>query len=1045
MVPLELALRNFMCYRGDSPPLNLDGLHIACLSGENGAGKSALLDAMTWVLWGKARMSDDELISQGESEMLVSLNFLLAGQCYRVVRRRQRSRSKSSGRGALELQIWQQDRWRPIGENTLRETQHAIDTLLRMKYETFINASFLLQGRADEFTSKTPGERKQVLADILDLSEYARLEERARKRMKELEGQIRGIDGSIEQLQSEAEKAATYAQMVASAETRLAELTAALESAEEEQRRAAEQLQALKASAARLADVRTSLAKLRTEQHDLQQRIATHHAEIAEDEATLQRETEILAGIAALDAARQHLEHLDGLRPRYDELQEQRRHYQDALKDELRTLQSDLDGLQREAARLQSIAGRQPTVQAALDAQQQRLEALAPAIEALGHMRQQLADLDERISRANVLLLRQNDLNGQISQRRDSLIAVREEQKRRITSLERQLHDLERWQSDLEHARQQQQAAESLTQQLATLRDTISTTTARVGELRALCDQFNQRANDIKQRKALLDPSADDATCPLCQSDLGHAGITNILASYEQEITDLREQYRTAKRQADQEETSQKQISRDADTLEKQLTRAQRDAARIEPLEQQLAQAGEWQSEMEQAHTTLADVEQRLANEDYATEEHEALLTVEAELLDLGGAKPISPSPTEKRGKTAKAPVLEMLNRERKALLQQQHSLEQQREQRTGIESELATLRHELEQIAAAAAALPATEERIATLSATIEQGDFGHALRTEGRAIEARIAELGYSSDAYTAAREAVQALDHWSDEQHRLNNARSRLENNRNTLQWAEELLERRAAEIAQLQGEETTLSKEVRALPAAEQHTRACDEAVSSHRRDIQVVQRDLYEKQTLQRKAEEAAQQLAERHKERAALLERQSLFHELGEACGKKGVQAMLIETAIPEIEREANRLLGRITGNQMHLTFEMQRDTRKGDTVETLDIKIADAVGTRNYSAFSGGEAMRINFAIRVALSRLLAHRAGASLETLVIDEGFGALDADGRERFVEAITSVQHDFKRILVITHLQELKDRFPVHIEITRTTHGSMWALV
>jgi exonuclease SbcC len=683
-------------------------------------------------------------------------------------------------------------------------------------------------------------------------------------------------------------------------------------------------------------------------------------------------------------------------------------------------------------------------VQAALDAQQQHLAALAPAIEALERVRQQLADLDERISRANTLLLRQNDLTGQITQRHDSLIAVREEQKRRITRLERQLQDLERWQRDLEHARQQQQAAESLTQQLATLRDTISTTTTRVGELRALCNQFNQRANDIKQRKALLDPSADDATCPLCQSDLGHAGITNILANYEQEITTLREQYRTAKRQADQEEASQKQMSRDADALEQQLTRAQRDAARIEPLEQQLTQAGEWQSEMEQAHTTLADVDQQLANEDYATEEREALLTVEAELLELG-AKPISPSPPEKRGKTAKAPALEMLNRERKVLLQQQHSLEQQREQRTGIESELATLRHELEQIAAAAATLPATEERIATLSATIERGDFGHALRAEGRAIDARIAELGYSSDAYTAAREAVQNLTHWSDEQHRLNTARSRLENNRNTLQWAEELLERRAAEIAQLQGEETTLSEEVRALPAAEQHTRACDEAVSSHRRDIQVVQRDLYEKQTLQHKAEEAAQQLTEKHKERAALLERQSLFQELGEACGKKGVQAMLIETAIPEIEREANRLLGRITGNQMHLTFEMQRDTRKGDTVETLDIKIADAVGTRNYSAFSGGEAMRINFAIRVALSRLLAHRAGASLETLVIDEGFGALDADGRERFVEAITSVQHDFKRILVITHLQELKDRFPVHVEITRTTHGSVWALV
>ncbi len=154
---------------------------------------------------------------------------------------------------------------------------------------------------------------------------------------------------------------------------------------------------------------------------------------------------------------------------------------------------------------------------------------------------------------------------------------------------------------------------------------------------------------------------------------------------------------------------------------------------------------------------------------------------------------------------------------------------------------------------------------------------------------------------------------------------------------------------------------------------------------------------------------------------------------------------MLIETAIPQIEDEANRLLGRMTDNQMHLSFEMQRDTKKKDSViETLEIKIADSLGTRVYDAFSGGEAMRANFAVRIALSRLLARRAGARLETLVIDEGFGALDALGRERMVEAITGVQDDFRRIIVITHIDELKDRFPALIEVTKTPAGSRWEL-
>ena len=94
----------------------------------------------------------------------------------------------------------------------------------------------------------------------------------------------------------------------------------------------------------------------------------------------------------------------------------------------------------------------------------------------------------------------------------------------------------------------------------------------------------------------------------------------------------------------------------------------------------------------------------------------------------------------------------------------------------------------------------------------------------------------------------------------------------------------------------------------------------------------------------------------------------------------------------------------------------------------------------RAYELFSGGEAFRINFALRVALSKLLARRAGASLQTLVIDEGFGTQDAQGRERLIEAINSIQNDFEKVLVITHIEELKEAFPTHIEVFRTPAGS-----
>jgi exonuclease SbcC len=82
-----------------------------------------------------------------------------------------------------------------------------------------------------------------------------------------------------------------------------------------------------------------------------------------------------------------------------------------------------------------------------------------------------------------------------------------------------------------------------------------------------------------------------------------------------------------------------------------------------------------------------------------------------------------------------------------------------------------------------------------------------------------------------------------------------------------------------------------------------------------------------------------------------------------------------------------------------------------------------------------------VNFAIRVALSQLLARRAGAQLRALFIDEGFGTQDEAGRERLIEAITSIQDDFDLVLVITHIDELKDAFPARIEVTKTPNGSL----
>ncbi|MBA3954258.1 SMC family ATPase, partial [Candidatus Dependentiae bacterium] len=164
------------------------------------------------------------------------------------------------------------------------------------------------------------------------------------------------------------------------------------------------------------------------------------------------------------------------------------------------------------------------------------------------------------------------------------------------------------------------------------------------------------------------------------------------------------------------------------------------------------------------------------------------------------------------------------------------------------------------------------------------------------------------------------------------------------------------------------------------------------------------------------------------------------YHAIAQALSKDGIQALLIEDAIPEIEHEANILLSRLTDNQAQLSIESLRDLRSGGTKETLDIKISDTVGVRPYELFSGGEAFRIDFALRIAISKLLARRAGTALQTLIIDEGFGSQDDEGLAHIMESLYKIQEDFAKIIIVSHLPALKDQFPVHFLVHKSSQGS-----
>ncbi len=1032
MIPTRLTLSNFMCYRADSvnggpPSLDLDGLHVVCLAGENGAGKSALLDAITWALWGQARTADDDLIAQGASEMFVEMEFLLADQPYRVRRARQRGGTgkrggTTAGKSQLDLMVKGEAGWRTLSETSVRETQARIEAILRMSYQTFINASFLLQGRADEFTARTPAERKQVLAEILDLGAYADLEARAKERARELDGRLKSLRGELEGLRETASQLAFWAGQVAEAERQIARLSTEVEVTELAREAANRQREELGRQAEQRKELLRRLEELRERHARRRSELAELQARISADEALLARGPAIQRGLEELAAARRELERLDGLRSTYQQLLSERVGLQAELKAAHTALRGELERLSQSRDRLRDEAARRTALNDEITSLTVDLAALdGVRVERDQHQAERQL-LETRLAHLNELRLRRSELQARIAKREDALTAAREEQGRLLHRLERQLADEPAWQQGLAEARSAAARLSAAEAQIAALRQREHADLDQVAELQATCKATHAEGEKLKKSKALL--GQDAQVCPVCRNELGSDGVARVHAHYDEDLAALRGNYSAARRAAEQGEARLKATRAELTALERELTPLRSAAARGETFEQQLVQAGTWRSELARAQSAREDLQAQIAARSFEPEAQAELATLEPQLAALGQP--------------------EGLARERALLDQRLRELEARLQQQGRLEATLATRRDSLAAALSAAEALPAAEQQVTDLKARLEQGDFAQEVRQRGRDVETALKDLGYSDEVRNAVAANVRAQTHWEQEERAIALAEQRLSGDRANLVKTTALQERDETELARLIGEEQALAKALTALPVALAAAEQAEAHLRDRRRVLQVTQKEAGERQGYLRVAQTAADSLARREDEERMLIERQGLFAELAEAFGKKGVQAMLIESAIPQIEDEANRLLSRMTDGQMHLSFAMQRDTKKGDTVETLEITIADALGTRSYDAFSGGEAMRANFAIRIALSRLLAHRAGARLETLVVDEGFGTLDALGRERMVEAITSVQADFRRIIVITHIDELKDRFPAQIAITKTPAGSHWEL-
>lgn len=855
MIPVHLKLAGFLSYR-DPVEVDFTGFDLACISGQNGAGKSSLLDAITWALFGQARKRDESVVNLQSKGAEVTFTFAYEQNLYRVLRSLVRGKTT-----VLEFQIANGESpgadpgpgsWRPLTERTLRETQARIEQVLRLDYETFVNVSFFLQGKADQFAQQPPSRRKEILGNILGLEAWEVYRERAASRRRKVESSLAAVDGRLQEIEAELAEESQRKERLADLTTQLTGLAASRKAQEAALANVKQAHAALDAQRELVRRLGEALERFRTDLSGLEARRAQLEEKRLAHVEVLERAAEIEAAYAAWQAARLDLEKWDGIAGRFHQHETSRQPLLEEIAAEKARLEEEQRRLEQDRLKVESQQAETSSLQAELQVARESLEQAGTALTELAGLEQQVQDGREK----------QAGLRAENA----ALKAEMDELKVRLERLE---------------------AAEGAACPLCG--QSLSPEHRRA-TLEGLQAQGREKGDAWRANKAALEELA--ALVEQCEQR--RAGFASV--------------------EADRLSLSQKVAQ-----LEERLEAARKSSA-------------EWKGG---GAKRLAEVAGLLAAEKFASAARKSLARVDRELAALGydAAAHDDARRTEVRARPAE---------------EQFRALESARSALTPIEDELASLQVQ----------------------------------------IAAQQSSIGKQQTEYDSALVSLAAVESQAPD-----------------LDSVERLL-------FDLQEQENRLNQEVGAA-----------------RQKVDVLEAQRKRKQDLEAERGNLGLQIGR--------------YKSLERAFGKDGVPALLIEQALPEIELKANQILGRLSEDTMRIHFETQaryKDNKRADLRETLEIQVSDGAGQRDYEMFSGGEAFRVNFAIRLALSEVLAGRKGARLQMLVVDEGFGSQDALGRDRLIQAINAVRPDFAKILVITHLEELKDAFPTRIEVEKTERGS-----
>ena len=1001
MIPLQLTLKNFLSYRDAT--LNFRGLHTACICGANGAGKSSLLEAITWVVWGKSRVaSEDDIINGGAKSVRVDFDFSCNGQTYRVIRSRTRGRSS-----ALEFQVeTKAGNFRSLTAKGLRATQEEIISCLKLDYDTFTNSAYLRQGRADEFMLRRPSDRKQILADLLKLDRYEALSAKAKDTAKEYKGKIEQLKQSLEPLAIELTKKEEITTQLSQVKQELAQL-------QEKQEQCRTKLERLKVIDYQRQTWEKQLAIQQTQHQNLIQDcdratkdINSLQTQLVSISNLIQQKSDIVIGYERLINWQAREKELSNKFAVDREIQQEKQQLEKQLVRQKNELNLQISQLQ---TRLESIEQQEQENTKVIA----KIKDVEPALERLKISRQRLIELDRIQQNISPLIKRKNELETQISREEAKLLAKLEqlsistqklaqdiekvpEQRDRLLTVDAQIEELNK-----------RRVYQTRVKEKGTERREFQT---KLQENQRICEK---QIHELQQKIQML--SNPDANCPLCDRALDEHHRNRVIdktkqkqQEIEEQIWVIREQLSTCDREIQLLITEYKEISQEIspyDSLQQQYGQ----------LEAQLLATEEFYDRLQSTQEEKERLELSLQNGNYVTDLQIEIKRLETELKTLD------------YDEQTHALVRGEVNNLRWAEIKQS-KIEDAKKRQSKLDEQKPQLVKELN-----------------NLQTALEKLHVDSQLQQQIDAIDRQIKELGYDRTEHQNILNSLRQSQTWQFKYQELQKAQQDYPQLQTKLNELEKLL--------------TAKTEDKQASQEQLQYHLQQKEHISDRRQEIAALEQEIYQRRqkldeliSRSGRLQQAIAQidnLTVQHQDTQKQLKEYEkqyrIYQELTQAFGKNGIQALTIENILPQLEAETNQILARLTGNQFHVQFLTQKATKgtskkKTKLIDTLDIVIADSSGTRAYETYSGGEAFRINFSVRLALAKLLAQRSGTSLQMLIVDEGFGTQDSEGCDRLVGAINAIASDFACILTVTHMPQFKEAFQTRIEIYKGDRGS-----